>query len=312
MRKLFKIRSKFVSVILAASMLSMAGCASKIENGNGNGENGPPVTVDPTKPDEGKVVFSDSVILISIEYDPSLKKISYTVANALDKDLTYGSPFRILKMDVKTGKLMETEYDDELAFDMALWSLAAGKELSDAVDFNMIGKELEKGSYYIVREYTEGEAEGAPVHIPLVNFDVDWDGTISVRGLSEKPASYEDLLEKAEFISEQSKVAFTVRNTTDKELVYGLGFTIDKWNEEKDIWEKTTLTDDLTFIKIAMLLKPGETNSSEIDLSQIEMQVPGRFRIARDYLQDGGGVLVLHIYFISDEEGMRSYGRYPM
>lgn len=302
---------KVASIIVAASMLSAAGCAYKMENGNGNGTGGPP-TSGPVKPEGENIVFSDSVIIVAIEYDPVSKKLTYTVANALDKDLTYGSPFRILKMDLKTGKLMETEYDDELAFDMALWSLGAGKELKDVVDFTMIGKEMEKGSYYIVREYTAGDAEGAPVHIPLVNFDVDWDGTISVRGINEKPAAYEDLLEKAEFISEKNKIAFTVRNTTDKELVYGLGFTIDMWNEEKNIWEKTTLTDDLAFIKIAMLLKPDETNSSEIDLSQIEMLVPGRFRISRDYIQDGGGVLVLHIYFISDEEGMRSYGRYPV
>ncbi|MBW8383156.1 MAG: hypothetical protein K0M69_11635 [Youngiibacter sp.] len=301
-----------MSVILVASMLATAGCAAKIENGNGNGENGPPITVDPTKPDEGKVVFSDSVLLVSIAYDPSGKRITYTVANALDKDLTYGSPFRILKMDFKTGNLLETEYDDELAFDMALWSLAAGKELSDAVDFNMIGKKLEKGSYYIVREYTAGDLAGSPVHVPLVSFDVDWNGEISVRGAKEKPSTYEDILEKAEILNEENKIAFTVRNTTDKELVYGLSFTIDRWNEEKGIWEKTGLTDGLAFIKIAMLLKPDETNASEIDLSQIEMLVPGRYRIARDYIQDGGGVLVLHIYFISDEEGVRSYGRYPM
>lgn len=302
---------KVVSIIMAASMLSAAGCAYKMENGNGNGTGGPP-TSGPVKPEGENIVFSDSVIIVAIEYDPVSKKLTYTVANALDKDLTYGSPFRILKMDFKTGKLMETEYDDELAFDMALWSLGAGKELKDVVDFTMIGKEMEKGSYYIVREYTAGETEGAPVHIPLVNFDVDWDGTISVRGINEKPAAYEDLLEKAELISDTNKLAFTVRNTTDKELVYGLGFTIDKWNEEKNLWEKTTLTDDIAFIKIAMLLKPGETNSSEIDLSQIEMLVPGRFRIARDYIQDGGGVLLLHIYFVSDTEGIRSYGRYPV
>jgi hypothetical protein len=296
---------------MAASMLSAAGCAYKMENGNGNGTGGPP-TSSPVKPEGENIVFSDSVILVAIKYDHVGKKLTYTVANGLDKDLTYGSPFRILKMDFKTGKLMETEYDDELAFDMALWSLGAGKELEDVVDFNMIGKEMEKGSYYIVREYTAGEAEGAPVHIPLVNFDVDWDGTISVRLIKEKPAAYEDLLEKAELISDKNKISFTVRNTTDKELVYGLGFTIDKWNEEKNLWEKTTLTDDIAFIKIAMLLKPGETNSSEIDLSQIEMLVPGRFRIARDYIQDGSGVLLLHIYFVSDTEGIRSYGRYPV
>lgn len=302
---------KVVSIIMAASMLSAAGCAYKMENGNGNGTGGPP-TSGPVKPEGENIVFSDSVILVAIKYDHVGKKLTYTVANGLDKDLTYGSPFRILKMDFKTGKLMETEYDDELAFDMALWSLGAGKELEDVVDFNMIGKEMEKGSYYIVREYTAGEAQGAPVHIPLVNFDVDWDGTISVRLIKEKPAAYEDLLEKAELISDKNKISFTVRNTTDKELVYGLGFTIDKWNEEKNLWEKTTLTDDIAFIKIAMLLKPGETNSSEIDLSQIEMLVPGRFRIARDYIQDGGGVLLLHIYFVSDTEGIRSYGRYPL
>lgn len=302
---------KVVSIIMAASMLSATGCAYKMENGNGNGTDGPP-TSSPVKPEGENIVFSDSVILVAINYDHVGKKLTYTVANGLDKDLTYGSPFRILKMDFKTGKLMETEYDDELAFDMALWSLGAGKELEDVVDFNMIGKEMEKGSYYIVREYTAGEAEGAPVHIPLVNFDVDWDGTISVRLIKEKPAAYEDLLEKAELISDKNKISFTVRNTTDKELVYGLGFTIDKWNEEKNLWEKTTLTDDIAFIKIAMLLKPGETNSSEIDLSQIEMLVLGRFRIARDYIQDGSGVLLLHIYFVSDTEGIRSYGRYPV
>ncbi|ETA81238.1 immunoglobulin-like domain-containing protein [Youngiibacter fragilis] len=301
---------KVVSVIVAASMLSAAGCAYKMENGNGNGTGGPP-TSGPVKPEDNNIVFSDSAIIVAIEYDPVGKKLTYTAANALDKDLTYGSPFRILKMDFKTGKLIETEYDDELAFDMALWSLGAGKELVDAVDFNMIGKKMEKGSYYVVREYTAGDAEGAPVHIPMVNFDVDWDGTISARGINEKPATYEDLLEKAEVISGQNKISFTVRNTTDKELVYGLGFTIDKWNEDKNIWEQTTLTDDLAFIKIAVLLKPDETNTSEIDLSQIEMLIPGRFRISREYLKDGGGALVLHIYFISDGEGMLSYGRYP-
>lgn len=290
-------------------MLAMAGCAYKLGNGS-NGENGPPV-VEPTKPDEGKIVFSDSVLLVSITYDTSLKKIRYTVANALDKDLTYGSPFRIMMMDFKTGKLVDTEYDDELAFDMALWSLGAGKELTDTVDFNMIGKEIKKGSYYIVREYTAGETEDAPVHIPMVNFDVDWDGTISVRGVSEKPSAYEDLLENAEVTSEPKKITFTVRNTTDKELVYGLAFTIDRWGEDKKLWEKTNLTDELAFIKIAMLLKPGETNTSDIDLSQIEMLAPGRYRIARDYMQDGGDNLLLHIYFTSGEGGELSYGRYP-
>ncbi|MBP1918021.1 immunoglobulin-like domain-containing protein [Youngiibacter multivorans] len=306
---MLRIGRKVVSVIMVASMLSASGCAYKMENGNGNGTGGPP-TSGPVKPDDGKIVFSDSILLTSIKYDPAGKKITYTVANALDKDLTYGSPFRILKLDFNTGKLVETEYDDELAFDMALWSLGAGKELTDTVDFNLIGKEIAKGSYYIVREYTAGEMAGAPVHVPLVSFDVDWDGAISVRGINEKPATYEDLLEKAEIPDKQHKIVFTARNTTDKDLVYGLSFTIDRWNEEKNLWEKTSLTDGLAFIKIALLLKPDETNTSEIDMSQIEMLVPGRYRIARDYIQDGGGILVLNIYFTAGAEGVLSYGRY--
>lgn len=83
------------------------------------------------------------------------------------------------------------------------------------------------------------------------------------------------------------KLHFLVTNKSDGVISFGYAYTIEKYDEKKQAWLSTTLTNDLAFIEMLALIDKGQTVKDMIDLSLLNHPLEnGKYRIVRTYYAD--------------------------
>ncbi|WP_353948483.1 immunoglobulin-like domain-containing protein [Sporolactobacillus sp. Y61] len=68
------------------------------------------------------------------------------------------------------------------------------------------------------------------------------------------------------------RITVTLVNRTGKTLSYGLSYQIEKYQE--GTWFQIPFRDDVAFIEIARLLKPGQMAEEDISLSEKTLKYP--------------------------------------
>ncbi|WP_183242825.1 immunoglobulin-like domain-containing protein [Anoxybacillus mongoliensis] len=83
------------------------------------------------------------------------------------------------------------------------------------------------------------------------------------------------------------KLTFSVTNKSDAVISFGYAYTIERYDETKQTWQPTTLTNDLAFIEMLALIDKGQTVKDMIDLSLLNQPLEnGKYRIVRTYYAD--------------------------
>lgn len=112
-----------------------------------------------------------------------------------------------------------------------------------------------------------------------------------------------NILLNAEVLAEEKAIAFTVQNPLEVELTYGFAFTIEKMDEKKSTWIKTTLTDDLAFIEMLGIIPSKGKVEDKINLNLITGLETARYRILRPYHTEDGRQVLLYISFDVNKDG---------
>ncbi|WP_339172566.1 immunoglobulin-like domain-containing protein [Anoxybacillus sp. FSL W8-1294] len=83
------------------------------------------------------------------------------------------------------------------------------------------------------------------------------------------------------------KLHFSVTNKSDGVISFGYAYTIEKYDEKKQAWLSTTLTNDLAFIEMLALIDKGQTVKDGIDFSLLNQPLTnGKYRTVRTYYTD--------------------------
>ncbi|WP_330408648.1 immunoglobulin-like domain-containing protein [Romboutsia weinsteinii] len=88
------------------------------------------------------------------------------------------------------------------------------------------------------------------------------------------------------YISEKSyllgdkKITINIKNNTSEELYYGEAYEIEYL--KNNIWYEVPFTDDASFTDIGIILGPNKTNTHEISLDNININLKkGKYRIIK-------------------------------
>lgn len=83
------------------------------------------------------------------------------------------------------------------------------------------------------------------------------------------------------------KLHFSVTNKSNGVISFGYAYAIERYDETKQTWQPTTLTNDLAFIEMLALIDKGQTVKDMIDLSLLNHPLEnGKYRIVRTYYAD--------------------------
>ncbi|WP_461202768.1 immunoglobulin-like domain-containing protein [Anoxybacillus sp. TBDG-1] len=83
------------------------------------------------------------------------------------------------------------------------------------------------------------------------------------------------------------KLTFSVTNESDVVISFGYAYTIEQYDEKKQTWLPTTLTNDLAFIEMLALIDKGQTVEDVIDFSLLQQPLAnGKYRTVRTYYTD--------------------------
>lgn len=77
-------------------------------------------------------------------------------------------------------------------------------------------------------------------------------------------------------------VSYSIENKGKLSLFTGCPFVIEKY-DEKNGWSKTSLTNNIAFIEIAIVIEEGGIYTDNIDLSKIKKIKDGYYRIVKEY-----------------------------
>ncbi|MGG6432781.1 immunoglobulin-like domain-containing protein [Anoxybacillus sp. D401a] len=87
--------------------------------------------------------------------------------------------------------------------------------------------------------------------------------------------------------SKKQKLQFSVTNKSDGVISFGYAYTIERYDDKKQIWLPTTLTNDLAFIEMLALIDKGQTVKDGIDFSLLNQPLTnGKYRTVRTYYTD--------------------------
>ncbi|WP_183249020.1 immunoglobulin-like domain-containing protein [Anoxybacillus tengchongensis] len=85
----------------------------------------------------------------------------------------------------------------------------------------------------------------------------------------------------------EQKLHFSVTNKSNGMISFGYAYVIERYDETKQTWQPTTLTNDLAFIEMLALIGKGQTVKDVIDLSLLNQPLAnGKYRIVRTYYAD--------------------------
>lgn len=85
----------------------------------------------------------------------------------------------------------------------------------------------------------------------------------------------------------EQKLHFSVTNKSNGMISFGYAYAIERYDETKQTWQPTTLTNDLAFIEMLALIDKGQTVKDVIDLSLLKQPLAnGKYRIVRTYYAD--------------------------
>ncbi|MCL9970472.1 hypothetical protein MX569_07635 [Anoxybacillus kestanbolensis] len=83
------------------------------------------------------------------------------------------------------------------------------------------------------------------------------------------------------------KLHFSVTNKSNGVISFGYAYAIERYDDAKQTWQPTTLTNDLAFIEMLALIDQGQTVKDMIDLSLLKQPLEnGKYRIVRTYYAD--------------------------
>ncbi|GAC91533.1 hypothetical protein KN10_1969 [Anoxybacillus flavithermus NBRC 109594] len=83
------------------------------------------------------------------------------------------------------------------------------------------------------------------------------------------------------------KLHFSVTNKSNGVISFGYAYAIERYDDAKQTWQPTTLTNDLAFIEMLALIDQGQTVKDMIDFSLLKQPLEnGKYRIVRTYYAD--------------------------
>ncbi|MED0656971.1 immunoglobulin-like domain-containing protein [Anoxybacillus ayderensis] len=87
--------------------------------------------------------------------------------------------------------------------------------------------------------------------------------------------------------SNKQKLQFSVTNKSDGVISFGYAYTIERYDDKKQTWLPTTLTNDIAVIEVLALVEKGQTVKDVIDFSLLNGPLAnGKYRIVRTYYAD--------------------------
>lgn len=87
--------------------------------------------------------------------------------------------------------------------------------------------------------------------------------------------------------SNKQKLHFSVTNKSDGVISFGYAYTIERYDNKKQTWLQTTLTNDIAVIEVLALVEKGQTVKDVIDFSLLNQPLAnGKYRIVRTYYAD--------------------------
>ncbi|WP_039938340.1 immunoglobulin-like domain-containing protein [Anoxybacillus gonensis] len=87
--------------------------------------------------------------------------------------------------------------------------------------------------------------------------------------------------------SNKQKLHFSVTNKSDGVISFGYAYTIERYDNKKQTWLPTTLTNDIAVIEVLALVEKGQTVKDVIDFSLLNQPLEnGKYRIVRTYYAD--------------------------
>ncbi|AXM88589.1 hypothetical protein B379_04980 [Anoxybacillus ayderensis G10] len=87
--------------------------------------------------------------------------------------------------------------------------------------------------------------------------------------------------------SNKQKLHFSVTNKSDGVISFGYAYTIERYDNKKQTWLQTTLTNDIAVIEVLALVEKGQTVKDVIDFSLLNQPLEnGKYRIVRTYYAD--------------------------
>lgn len=81
------------------------------------------------------------------------------------------------------------------------------------------------------------------------------------------------------YAPENNTFRLTVSNESEKEITYGIAFTVEK--EEGDGWYIVEPEEEMAFILIAHVLGPGEASDETLNMDYYEPFDEGHYRVVR-------------------------------
>ncbi|AKS37286.1 hypothetical protein NP92_00690 [Anoxybacillus gonensis] len=87
--------------------------------------------------------------------------------------------------------------------------------------------------------------------------------------------------------SNKQKLHFSVTNKSDGVISFGYAYTIERYDNKKQTWLQTTLTNNIAVIEVLALVEKGQTVKDVIDFSLLNQPLEnGKYRIVRTYYAD--------------------------
>ncbi|MCL6615841.1 MAG: hypothetical protein K6T39_01730 [Anoxybacillus ayderensis] len=87
--------------------------------------------------------------------------------------------------------------------------------------------------------------------------------------------------------SNKQKLQFSVTNKSDGVISFGYAYTIERYDDKKQTWLPTTLTNDIAVIEVLALVEKGQTVKDVIDFSLLNGPLAnGKYRTVRTYYAD--------------------------
>lgn len=182
-------------------------------------------------------------------YRNSGNVLEFLLQNDTDREYSLARYFSLEKLD--SGKWNAVESDEPINVTEDMIIIPSGESFVFSAPVYAFWKNLTAGKYRIVIEnaYSENSTTGEFYTEELYGEfdidDIDVEGEISML-LKEDPKK----------LGENDSLEYIVRNRTNHEYSYGLGFTLEKLVNEE--WEAVPPDEDFAVNAVAIIVPPGE------------------------------------------------------
>ena len=178
--------------------------------------------------------------------------LNFLIHNGTDSEYSLARYISLEKLS--DGKWTYVEPDDMLMFTDDMIILPSGESYLFSAPVYGSWKNLEAGKYRVVIDSIfKGDDPAEKLYGEFEVTDNAENGEISML-LKDDPKK----------LMEDEPLTYIIRNRTDREYYYGLGFTLEKIVDDE--WEAVPPREDFAVIEIAVIVAPGENGEFEAEV----------------------------------------------